>query len=244
MVVEKPAIQWVGAHPANFERGHDGLAWEAVVLHVAEGTMAGIDTWFNEPNARASTHFAVGRDGAVHQYVSLADTAYGHGAIEPGYTATLIDANRRADGGARNPNTWAIGVEHEGKSGDAMSPAQFEASTGLVAWLFATALLPGGASDVRIDRDHILRHAEISPRTRARCPGYPEETLARYVARVREVVEGPVQPPRPAPPAQPSPAEAYARRLQDALTVQAAALDDLAARATIQAANLRAAVRG
>ncbi|MGH2584240.1 MAG: N-acetylmuramoyl-L-alanine amidase [Dehalococcoidia bacterium] len=234
--MERPEITWIGAHPDNFERGRDGVAFEAIVVHIAEGSLAGIDSWFNDPRARASTHFAVGKGGAIHQYIDLADTAYGHGAIEPGYTARLIDENRRQDGVAISPNRWAVGIEHEGRSGDAMTRPQFDASTRLAAWLFAAVLIPGGATGVAIDRDHVLRHGEISPRSRARCPGYTEEALREYVARVRELVHG--------APAAPDPRMAARLRiLEDALTVQAAALDDLAARAAIQAANLRRLVQ-
>jgi len=236
-VVERPNITWIGAHPDNYEQGRGGVALEAIVVHIAEGSLAGIDSWFNDPRARASTHFAVGKDGGIHQYVDLADTAYGHGTIEPGYTARLIDDNRGRDGVAISPNRWAVGIEHEGRSGDTLTRPQFDASTRLAAWLFAAVLIPGGATGVAIDRDHVLRHGEISPRSRARCPGYTEDALREYAVRVRELVHG--------TPARPDPGvTARLRALEDALTVQATALDDLAARASIQAANLRRRLQG
>lgn len=193
--VDPPVIQWIGSHPNNFRAGRNGLALEAIVLHIAEGTMAGVDAWFKDPRARATTHFAVSKTGDVHQYVALASAAYGHGAIEEGYTAKLIDENRRPDGTPHSPNDWACGIEHEGKSGDVVPPAQFRASTQLAAWLFVTHLFTSGASGVAIDRDHVLKHADISPRSRPRCPGFSEVFMQDYIKTVRRLVHGLVDPP-------------------------------------------------
>ena len=239
-MVAKPAIQWHAAHPANLTKGRGGYALEFLVLHIMEGTLAGCAAWFGNPAARASTHFGVGMDGRILQFVDLADTAYAHGAVE-----VARDAAPRVlrENWGVNPNQLGVGIEHEGMSGDAMTEAQFDASTRLATWLFATELLPGGASGVAVDREHVLRHGEISPRSRTRCPGYPEETFSRYVARVRALLAAPVAPPAPLPVPPVSPESVRQRALIDALTVQAAALDDLAARVTIQAANLRRLVQ-
>lgn len=235
MPIEQPAITWKGAHAANYQAGRGGYALEFLVLHIMEGSLDGCAAWFNDPAARASTHYGVGKDGRIFQFVNLADMPFAHGSVE--LEQTNAPAVLRANWGV-NPNVLGIGVEHEGFSGDAMTAAQFEASTRLAAWLFATVLLPGGASNVAIDRAHVLRHGEISPRTRPRCPSYPEETFSRYVARVKELVSA-APAAITAPPASIGQLKAY----QDALTVQAAALEDLAARATTQAGNLRALLR-
>lgn len=222
MTTTKPAIAWVGASAANYETGRGGLRFEAVVLHIAGGAMAGIDAWFNDARARASAHFAVGRDGRIHQYVQLTDRAFAHGVIEQGYTARLIDANRRADGTPLNPNDWAVGIEHEGRSGDVVTPAQWSASTRLCAWLFASEILPhASATGATIDRDHVLRHADISPQTRAHCPGWSEALIARYIREVADLV-------RP-----PAPADDRAQLVAELRGIVAAADDDA----------LRAAVR-
>jgi hypothetical protein len=171
--------------------------------------------------------------------VDLADTAYAHGAIE----VERDSAPRvlRENWGV-NPNRLGVGIEHEGMSGDLMTEAQFDASTRLAAWLFATELSPAARAAWPWTGAH-PPHGEISPRSRARCPGYPEETFIRYVARVRALLAAPVAPPAlpPVPPLNPE--AMHQRTLIDAITVQAAALDELAARAAIQAANLRRLVQ-
>jgi N-acetyl-anhydromuramyl-L-alanine amidase AmpD len=218
-------MRWVGALPGHSSpRG--GVRPEAVVLHIAEGSLAGMDAHFNNPAAGVAAHFGVGKDGTVHQYVSWHLAAHANGIVEPGYTVRLIDENPGI-----NPNLWTIAVEHEGFTGETLTPRQWNASTRLVAWLFAAHLLGGGASGVAVDRDHILRHADITPRSRARCPGWDETYHAAYIAEVQRLL------------AKPTPCRE--RELLDALTVHRdayieleAALERLAALPRVRAVNL------
>src|SRR5581483_4820268 len=133
----------------------------------------------------SSAHFSVAKDGRIHQHVALDDTAFANGIVQTGHTARLID-----DNAGLNPTLWTVSCEHEGMSGESPTPAMFDASTRLCAWVFATRLLSGGASAVAVDRDHIIRHAEISPIDRAGCPGWPEPVITAYVARVAELAKG------------------------------------------------------
>lgn len=216
-----PSITVVRAHTANWSVTRGGIAPEALVLHIADGTLAGMDAWFSNPAAGVSAHFGVGRAGEVHQYVHVADTAHANGSVEPGYTARLIDENAGI-----NPNRWSVSIEHEGRSGELLTPAQWEASTQLAAWLFDAWLLRSGASGVALDRDHILMHRDITPRTRARCPGWPEEYQAAYIARVRDLLD-------------PTSALNRVRVLLNAITVQAQALEEAAHRAELESARFR-----
>ena len=216
-----PPLRWIGAHPRNFDRGRAGIVPEAVVLHIAEGSLAGMDAWFNNPTAGVSAHYGVGKAGEIHQYVAIDDTAFANGIVEGGYTARLIDENRNI-----NPNRWTVAIEHEGRTGDLLTLAQFDVSTRLTAWLFQRYLLAGGASGVAVDRDHILMHRDITPRSRARCPGWGEDQQAAYIDRVRELLD-------------PASDLNHIRELLDALTVQARALDEAAVRAEQEAARHR-----
>lgn len=183
MTVTKPDMKYVGS---PFFSSREGTSPEAIVLHIAEGTLAGVDSWFNNPAAEVSAHFCVGKTGEIHQYIYLENAAWANGKIEAGYTAALIDEN-----GGMNPNRWTVSIEHEGFYAQEPTADQFEASAQLSAWLFDSLLLTGGATDVAIDRKHILRHADISPKNKGRCPGWSDLTIARYIARVREIVAGP-----------------------------------------------------
>lgn len=196
-----PPISWVDAHSSNFAPRRfapDGrlIAPEAWVNHIADGSFEGLASWFNVPADRhfsvggaflgaSSTHFSVARDGRIQQHVAIQDTAFANGGIEGGFTSTLVAAN-----GFINPNLWTVSCEHEGFTGDIPTEAQFDSSTRLCARVFASHIIPGGATDVAIDRVHILRHTSISPQSRPRCPGWPESVMDDYVARVAELVRG------------------------------------------------------
>jgi N-acetyl-anhydromuramyl-L-alanine amidase AmpD len=223
MTITPPPIVQIPGSPANTYSDRQGFAPEAIVLHIAEGPIGAVDNWFANPKAQAGAHFCVGKNGAVHQYFQLDQAPFANGKIENGYTAKLVDANRQA-----NPNFWSISIEHEGKSGEAAPDAQLNASVRLSAWLWVTAILPGGASGLALDRDHILCHRDISPQSRPRCPGWSETFIAGYIRRVQACID--------APPID------HMHELIDALTRARAGLTDLQGRATAQIAGIDAVI--
>jgi N-acetylmuramoyl-L-alanine amidase len=232
MMVTQPGIIWVGAHPANFERGRGEIKLEAVVWHVTEGGMPG--PWFNDPRARASTNFGVSKSGRIEAYVALADTAFAHGSVEVAYedARPLI-----RDNWGINPNLWAASIEFEGTSeevraGRVPAPEQEATAVRLTAWLFQDVLFRSGAGGVAVDREHILMHRDISPRSRA-CPVWGEDVHARMIGRVQSLL---AERPRPAPPAT---LPSRMRTLEDALTIQARDLEQRAERLITHAAALR-----
>ncbi len=79
--------------PSPNYSSRQGVAPEAVVVHIMQGTLAGCDSWFTSPASQVSAHFGVGKDGTVHQYVALADAAWANGVVEAGHTAALVDEN-------------------------------------------------------------------------------------------------------------------------------------------------------
>lgn len=193
-LVNYPGIVAVPGHPDNAYSGRRGYLLEGIVVHTMAGTLAGADSWVANPRAGAGWHFSVGRGGEVHQHYDLSVGPFAHGAIEPGATAKLVHDN----GPAINPNWYLAAIEHddEGK-GRLPTVAQLEASAQLAAVLFRDAILPNAArTGAAVDREHILRHQEISPRSRPNCPGWPEEMLQLYVARV-QVLTGTVPEPQP-----------------------------------------------
>ena len=90
------------------------------VAHIMEGTLAGTDSWFMDPAAQVSAHFGVGKNGAVHQYVDTSRIAWAEA----------------------NYNSVAISVEHEGNTGDSLTPQQIAADQPLVRWLNQTSGIP------------------------------------------------------------------------------------------------------
>lgn len=82
-----------------------------VVEHIADGTFAGTIVWQKNASANVSSHFIVAKDGRIAQMV---DTSI------PAWTQIL-------------GNPYSIAVENEGFSGEALTPAQVEASAILLA---------------------------------------------------------------------------------------------------------------
>jgi N-acetylmuramoyl-L-alanine amidase len=142
--------------PKNFMPGRPGgLQPAAIVIHISEGTLASADAWFNNDAALVSAHYIVGRSGEVHQYVSEEDTAY-HAGSPMNPTWRLLRPHV-------NPNSYTVGIEHEGRAQDQWTDAQYATSAELVAEIARRWSIP-------IDPDHIVMHREI--RASKTCPGF------------------------------------------------------------------------
>jgi N-acetyl-anhydromuramyl-L-alanine amidase AmpD len=145
-------------------QGHNPIA---IVNHVAQGSRAGMRAVVRTGNA--STHYFVGKDGLVDQYVLESDAAWGNGLdFDAGYDAYRSDRaiswiddcwNQRL-----NPNLVTVSVEHEGFSGTPLTPAQYNATLDLHKHLIARY-------GIRPDAEHIIGHNKIDAVNRPRDPG-------------------------------------------------------------------------
>lgn len=146
--------------------GRAGYRIRAIVDHVAQGYASGLAAIFSNPASEVSAHYAVMRDGTVHQYVAPEDTAWGAGVLRnpdealewlPGYWNAL---------GARGEwvNQLTINIEHEGFSGQPFTEEQIEASIELHRMLVQKY-------DIPIDSDHIVGHNRLNSVDRANDPG-------------------------------------------------------------------------
>lgn len=193
MSVSKPPMTIIGTNSQNLWRGR-GQAKLAVVCHIMQGTLAGCDSWFSDPAAQASTNYAVGLDGTIHQYVDPEgpDAPFANGLVNQPDAAVQ---KLLAQTGNTNLNFVTVSIEHEGNSGDLLTTAQLDASAQLCAWLCERFGIP-------MDEDHILGHYEIDSVTRAGCPGWNRVAWLRYEAAVaRFLAPAPVpQPPTPVDP--------------------------------------------
>jgi hypothetical protein len=191
MSVTKPPITWIGTAGNNIwaGRGQTKLAW---VNHIAEGTIAAVDSWFSNPAAQASTNFCVGKNGMIHCYVDPEgpDAPYANGIInQPAATVTALLSQT----GNANPNYWTVSVEHEGHSGEALTPAQLDASAHLAAYYLERLGIPN-------DEGHLLGHYEFDAVTRAACPGWSRAQWVAWEAAVTGYLT-----PQPAPQPVPGP---------------------------------------
>ena len=146
-------------HPTpNFERGRQGELPRLIVLHTTVGSWSGTIDWFGRKESRVSSHYLVGLDGRVAQFVDEQDTARHAGKVLDPSCELVIER-----GG--NPNLYSVGVEFEdgGSPHDADRPAaQYASGAYLVAGVASRWGIP-------LDRRHVIGHREIT--TAKECPG-------------------------------------------------------------------------
>lgn len=132
--------------PVNYSVGRYGYAPEAIVVHLMDGTLKGTDSWFRNTAASASTHYGIGLNGEVYQWVEEKDMAWGNGRVDHP-TWRLIKPNA-------NPNLYTVSIEHEGKSGHEWTDGQYESLAELVKQISKRWNIP-------MDADHVIVHSEI-----------------------------------------------------------------------------------
>ena len=135
----------------------------AFVMHTAAGGQSGTVAELLNSAAQISTHYAAGLDGSLDCYIDPSNRAWSNGILEPGNQWATIAWDCSVDPGL-SPNHITITCETEDHD-DPLQPvtdAQFEAV------LYA-------AREAKVRYPHSLRylarHSDISPQSRADCPG-------------------------------------------------------------------------
>ncbi len=142
-----------------YGRGECPFPIDVIVIHVTEGDAASVRSWFKNPEAEVSSHYMVTKAGTIVRFVAEANKAFHAGQLV-GPTAKLV-RQRHAQGGW-TPNSYGIGVEHEGSGREELTDAQRAASYALLADIIQRRSIP-------IDRDHIIGHHEV--KALKTCPG-------------------------------------------------------------------------
>lgn len=138
---------------------------QAVVLHVTgPGTMAGMASWFKNPASQVSAHFGIGKNGEIHQYVEMGDSAWHAGIFNrPNLNNRLISEWYY---GGINPNRCTIGIELllAGPAEPLVEYPKMQASLDLLLdFILTTTGIPG-------DRIHVIGHYEIDSVNRSTDP--------------------------------------------------------------------------
>ena len=171
--MNKPNIVWIGSPNFSSPKGYKIIA---IVNHIMSGTLVGTDSWFTNPSSQVSSHFGVGKNGEIHQYVKLENPAWANGVVnEPSWPLLMAGVN---------PNYYTVSIEHEGESGDVMPEAQYQATLALHRWLIETLGIP-------VTRDNIIGHYPIDSVNRANCPGsgFPWNRLFKDLQGGSDVLE-------------------------------------------------------
>lgn len=153
----------------NFNKGRNGYKPELIVIHVMAGSLAGTDSWFANPKSQVSTHYGIGLQGQVHQYVLEEDTAWGNGRVS-NPTYSLYKPNV-------NPNLYTISIEHEGQDLSKGTPEMIEASAKLVREIATRNNIP-------LDRDHVIGHYQIYS-LKPNCPSTDKSIIDTIIAKAK-----------------------------------------------------------
>jgi len=169
-------IVWKGSPNFGYPDGTTGRNGEkpiAIVLHIMEGTLEGSASWFNDPQSGASSHYGIGKDGRIWQFVDETNAAWTNGQVNfPSWK--LLKPNI-------NPNLYTISIEHEGFPGEPWTEAMFQADVWLIHQILQRWQIPA-------DRDHLIGHYEIDSINRPYCPGSgcPWDRLLAELRRLAE----------------------------------------------------------
>lgn len=150
--------------------------------HVTEGTAASAISWFNTPRADVSSHYLVKKDGGIIQFVEETDEAWAQGRVS-NPTAKIVLARP-----GKNPNSYLISIEHEGKGDSDLTDAQRTASAELHADIARRHKFP-------LDRDHVIGHHEVYDKKS--CPGKIDLDALVREARTFLTAPGAIAPPPP-----------------------------------------------
>jgi N-acetylmuramoyl-L-alanine amidase len=146
---------FIGAVAGNFQTARPlNFKPEAIVIHIAVGSLGSVDAQFNNPASKVSAHYCVGKSGQVHQYAEETDTAF-HAGIVVNPSWPLLKPGV-------NPNFYTIGIEHEGLPDDVWPDAQITTSAALIGEI-------AGRWGIPLDDLHVIRHHQI--RASKTCPG-------------------------------------------------------------------------
>jgi LysM repeat protein len=160
----KPSIRWVGSPHFNNRRRPDDIT--AIVIHsTANSSLVGVVDWFNNPSAKVSAHYTIGKDGQIVQHVQDMHRAW--------------HAGRSVWKGRNSCNDYTIGIElvNLNDGSDPYPEAQHQANVTLCAYL---------ADKYRVSADDMMGHLDIAlpPGRKSDPRGYNLDKLRNDVAAV------------------------------------------------------------
>ena len=157
-----PGATWRPAYGGNYSAGFNrerDVNIDRLIVHVAEGSVAGTVSWFQDSRSNVSAHYVIGDRGAVVQCVRHEDVAW--------------------HAGNWSYNKHSIGIEHGGYADNrsTWTDAKYRASAKLAAYCCRRHNIP-------VNRRHIIKHNKV-PGTDHYCPGryFDYERYLRMVRR-------------------------------------------------------------
>lgn len=176
-----------------------GWTPDIIVMHVCEGTFNGSVSWLCNPNSGASANYVTGINGELDLLVDLDKAAWCNGTSTSSASSAFYgnSINELVRTRKTNANYYTISIENEGYSyknlKGGLTEPQYNTLLNLCKELITK--YPG----IKIDRQHIIGHYEISPINKPNCPGanFPWDRLISDLKAWKG--ETPVTPIIPAP---------------------------------------------
>ncbi len=151
----------------------DQNSHSTIVLHCTAGTTSQtveqLGDYFRTTSLMTSSHYGVGRDGRIAQYVLEKDGSAANCCLETGY-----DPFWNQFPGNKNLHTLSIECVNDATNSQPLTPAQMAALFPLVAYLVKKYNIPLA---------NIKGHFSLEPIDRADCPGpqFPWTQLKSYL---------------------------------------------------------------
>jgi N-acetyl-anhydromuramyl-L-alanine amidase AmpD len=148
----------------NFWKGRGDYQPVAIVQQMIQGNLETAYQYFNREKGSAlvSAHYGVAKDGRVWQFVREEDIAWANGILQE--PDTSLDWIAEIVAGKHNPNQMTISIAYEGKVGETLTEAQYEATLALHAQIIRRW-------DIPADANHIVGHNKFDSLERKDNPG-------------------------------------------------------------------------
>lgn len=150
----------------NVARVANGIIFEpdVLILHTTGATLQSNINWLGNPFSQVSYHFIIDTNGDIHQFVPITGMAWhsgtrnGNGINNNDNVHSTIELVRRRN---VNANVYSIGVGFAEMADSRPTEAQLNSIPDLYSWLELMGV------NIPINRQHIVGHHEVTPRTRS-----------------------------------------------------------------------------
>lgn len=153
--------------PVSSFQSRSGMKPIVIVNHISAGSMQSMYNHFVNRNNKASSHYAVGRDGSIVQYVDIPSAAWTQGRIQSP-TSPIIKAHMG------NPNLYSISIEHEGYTGNGIDGDLTEEQFWATCWLhkhIQEEVRKIYGSTFELNSHTVIGHFQIDSKGKPNCPG-------------------------------------------------------------------------
>lgn len=158
----------------NFNCGRNGQVPIMIVCHTTCGSFDGAVSWLCNKESKASSHFAVAKDGKVVQLVDIKDTAWCNGTSTDAtsskyYKYSTIDIVKSSK---HNANSYTISVEFEGLANENGKLTEVQLATSIELIKFIKQEVKRLYNyDIDYTIDEIVGHCHVTPKWKPNCPG-------------------------------------------------------------------------